>query len=107
MLVKVSAWVIGAGRLRWFGLSWCLHHFDWSLGQWWTCCWPVGVAGPWECRQRLGALGLRELWTGLEWMGGWFWVEALGRPSSGCMRWLVHRGGIVRVVLMFEPHGGC
>jgi hypothetical protein len=29
----------------------------------------------------------------------WFWVEAWGRPSSQWRCWLVHRGGIIRVVL--------
>jgi hypothetical protein len=32
------------------------------------------------------------------WRGGCFWVEVCGWPSSGWRRWLVHRGGIIRVV---------
>jgi hypothetical protein len=35
--------------------------------------------------------------------GGGFWVEACGRPSSGWRRWLVHRGGIIRVVFELRP----
>jgi hypothetical protein len=28
-----------------------------------------------------------------------FWLEAWGRPSSGWRRWLVHRSGIIGVIL--------
>jgi hypothetical protein len=36
----------------------------------------------------------------------WFWSEAWGKPSSGWSHWLVHLGGIIRVVFGLK-HGEC
>jgi hypothetical protein len=32
------------------------------------------------------------------WVGGRFWVEVWGRASSGWRCWLIHLGGMVRVI---------
>jgi hypothetical protein len=44
VLARVPAGVTDVGYLHWFGLSWCRR------GQWWTCYWLVGEAGPQEYR---------------------------------------------------------